>query len=186
MVLVGAGVGTRYLKTKKPSAFSNPQEQASVDDEAAGWKAYRNEKVGFEFRYPADHTVFSSIDYKNRSLVPASQDNNPANFSIHFAEDEQLVFGLVEEKGTPTLSIFTVNGESDWTKPGKDQTRKEILFSGRSAVLLEGPGNLSTPYKRIVIDFLDGAGYLKYVLIIQQNAKSDFLDNVLSTFKFTK
>lgn len=155
------------------------------------WLTYKNEKYQFRFKYPEDHTAYESTDQKKPALIPA----NPNSDYVAIAEREGMLFCCEAVK----LEISTVN-ENISTKEWFDKNRgkyfhddfakkneeietfiiseKEIDFSGGKALEIIGHGDRLSTYKLIVIQEKD------YLIVINQNMQSEFLDSVLETFRF--
>lgn len=168
--------------------FSNPlpeeeTETVSLANKFAGWKTYKNEKYGFGFKHPADHTVYSTIDAQKESLVPANSQSD----KIAITEKESMLFCC--ESTTLDISVVASNASSrEWidknymkyTSQEEIKSIKEVKLNGVNATELVAGGNLGSTYKLIVVPINNN------LLIINQNSESKFLDEVLSSFKFTK
>ena len=61
LAIVGAGVFYAVRFTNFPSKESAKQAE-TLKDETANWKTYRNEELGFEFRYPPEYAIGVSTE----------------------------------------------------------------------------------------------------------------------------
>ena len=145
-----------------------PVPTVANPDPTADWKTYTNEKYGFEFKYPANHTPYS--DVQNDKLVPALANA----IRINLAENEAHVICC-----EPTGVSFVIGDVSADTLA--DSRLQKTAVGGREARLLLGEGNLGSGYKLIYVKTSAGDW-----LTIGQTIKTDFSDQILSTFRFTK
>lgn len=181
-LLVLTGVfGVWYFSNPLPEEESNGSTLLTTS-KFADWKTYKNEKYGFEIKYPVDHTLYSSVNTQNESLIPADSQSN----KVAITENEKALFCcepttfsllVVDEKITPREWID--KNYTKYTSQKEIKSIKDIKFAGTNAVELVGGGNLGSTYKLLV---MSRNGYL---LIINQNNKSEFLDEIISTFKFS-
>lgn len=63
--------------------FPYPEhKQETKDDETAGWKTYRNEEFGFEFKYPSDWGNFGA--YESLGTITLTLPTNDSDFSNEY------------------------------------------------------------------------------------------------------
>jgi len=151
IVLIGGGFfGYQYLKlqkiregTKPPAAKteappSSTETQPQTEEiDTSTWKTYRNEKYGFEVRYPSTWWAFKSQrtpggDHFYYKIIEVSQDQNVVFSSIDLSEPDKRImieksiwFLITRENGEYFIrDSHTV--EDFWNKLGK-QDRGAIV-----------------------------------------------------------
>lgn len=107
-----------------------------AQDETAGWKTYRNEKYGFQIKYPDNHTAWKSIDQKKEVLIPAGIDSE----FIGITEMEKQLFccepvtlGITVENGDNARNWIDKNYQK-YTSREEIQSIKDVTFAGQGAV----------------------------------------------------
>jgi len=152
-----------------------------IEEATKDWKTYINENYGFEFQYPKDHTVYTTIDEAKSLLIPADAQSN----NVKIAEDEKLLFGaeanILEFKFIPEKI-----SAGDWLEKNKATlfskeatvTVKNFELGGKSALEVNGAGTIDSLYGVVIIEENNG------LLIITQGVSSNLFNNILATFKF--
>jgi len=176
IVLVGV-VG--YLKYGKSQSTPDPmatttnataslsaQGTSSQMQLSGSWETYENTAYGFSFQHPSNRTAYSEADAKNRELTAAS----PRVQKVSIAQDEFAVFCC-----EPLLLTFTIK---DTSKLDIDETLnfEQTTINGYPALLVEGDGGLGDVFKKMYFQLSESQW-----LVVNQNAESDMLDEVLST-----
>ncbi|OHA20057.1 MAG: hypothetical protein A2836_02465 [Candidatus Taylorbacteria bacterium RIFCSPHIGHO2_01_FULL_45_63] len=157
-----------YKQSQKQSASSTSKVVPAFQDEIANWKTYRNEKYGFQFKYPADHTPFDTFDSASQKLNLASVTSDV----VTVAENESHLFCC--EPLTLSVSGLEPAGEAFSSTYATHMTIDDY-----PAVQFNGEGNLgSLMYKKVIID-KDGV-----IITVTQAGRSNFLSEIFSTFKF--
>lgn len=162
-------VATQPVQQQVPAPAA--QQPIEPVDETAGWQTYRNEKYGFEFKYPKDW-VFSD------------------------AADGQTVFH--SGNGTLLLSLNLFDGQkltlNEREKLNKNITGEEIKterinFKDVSALKTEFSGGPQSPGGDEIYFIKDNKTYILSFTVTGgfQNIPRDLgdEDKILSTFKFT-
>ena len=148
---------------------------ASSTSPIATWQTYRNEDYGFEFKHPSTHTAYTNTDQKNEKLIPAG----PSSTRVAIAEIEEHLFCC--EAITLSFEFVPMVSAQEWPKyNAHGDKQSSIKFAGRDALQFIGTGSMDSIYRVILIDMLEA------LLVIKQTSQSNLLDQILSTFKFTR
>jgi len=161
-----------YLRKAKPDNFK------AIND-PSDWKTYRNEKYGFEFRYP---NTLSAENYsgteKGNIIIGVALSTQGTDFQIPFLELE-----IIPQSGK-SLIDDSVERLTD-TETYKGIVNKEINIGGLTGREIGNAGSVDTEYsvyREIVIRLKEKESlFIKYV-----GLEKETLDAILSTFKFTK
>lgn len=158
-----------------------PEHKAT---DTSTWKTYTNNKFGYEFKYPSDHTIYSGINQNTETFIAATNSDS----KVAIADNEKLLF-CCEANILSFENVKTDLAPKEWIEgnykrysdePGIGSV-KEIDFAGRSAAEFTGAGDLGSVYKLIAVLYPDKSG----LLVISEGSKSNNFDQILSTFKFT-
>lgn len=169
------------------SSASRTQDSRKISD---AFKVYRNEKYGFQFTYPKDHTAYTDIDRKKDTLIPAVATST----RIAIADGEWALF-CCEASILEFLILHTNISPRDWVDFNyheyvgeKDKKRiqsiKDITFAGVDALEFIGMDERDFTFKFLIIP-RDGYLLIIHRNLIYPNEESKFLDDILATFKFT-
>jgi len=176
------GTGKEKDLSASPETETPPAEKvtspAAVPPEAdtAGWQTYRNEKYGFEFKYPAgylpeksDKGIFfsSGVDCKDNSFC--AEVEGGMSPSVHCYAVAEILQGLTFE-----------NYLSE--RNAKDFPIKKIVANGDYGYEIEEAG-MAGAYKSIY--FLNGDNLIEFSVAKEGNERGlALIDQMISTFKF--
>ena len=159
-----------------PSSSQSPSE-----NEIQNWQTYRNDKFGFEIRYPKSFVVYSDIDFSKETVVYPASDSR----KITMTSTPGLLFCC--EPSTLSIEILEeyVQDPETWVDTKKFITEQNSyrieargyeIFNGTNSYRIYSDPGLDSP-NNIVI-FNKGI----YTFLIRYVSHSPF-DQVLSTFK---
>lgn len=147
-------------------------KMSTVD--TSNWKIYRNEKYGFEVRYPAN---LKSWDNTNSIIIAFRLDAPQLNFAVRFDQVVNLSLNEFVEK-----SIGKNLPRGIWIK---------IDFHGVPAIQAQqqifGPETMSAYFEYLAF-VKDGIGYIITMSGVNKFTTEErrSLESILSTFKFLK
>jgi len=184
LILVGAGclgkdinVTTTQVETSINTVV-NPQDSLEVNED--GLKTFVNNASGVSFKFPADKTVFWSVDWNNKKLIPAGPDTVGA--AIVESTDDFFA-GTVEAVGMTYAENFTIDGWiaeglPNWIQEDKIVKHSNIKIGGKQAVQILGPGDQTGFYKVVLVQHGDN------LIILRQDRDNDFLNIIFSSIEF--
>lgn len=179
--------------TKFPEIEIKKPEKV-VKDETVNWKIYRNEKYGYEVRYPNNVIIVEEISITGGPATERSRDivfivQNPEYFETGLASNLRIeIPSLTKQESDLLLNEFV-------SQIAKDFDKKETLkISGKEAIKLTFTrGNINISSYSFLAEDVDVI-FLKYnqamfmmtlSTIEEDKATSEAIfDQMLSTFRF--
>ncbi len=187
--------------TPTPAPIQPPVTQPPISaptNEIEKWKIYRNEKYGFELKYPQYLTTEPSVSTNVKEYREKVNNNFEEIFKVEL-EEVLRVFSEPEQSG---LTIDIISGKAmndfisselkrevletwyyDATPP---ELLKEFIFLGKRGVLRRGPGELSA-YNSSEIMLENRENQIIRMSFYAQVSHEDIervLEQIFSTFKF--
>lgn len=195
VVIAGlAGLGWYWQKTKERALQIPPAPQPSQQPDTSGWKTYRNEKYGFEMRYPNDWSFAGGAPIKN----PGDD-----YFSIRYKSQEAY---CSEGLGCVYPGVITIEPRKDLTlKQFKERLTSGGKYSIKEFKVFEHPAVKLIPIKlegvaleqfnrgiapsEVIFVELNPSTVLQiwvYTFLQDRSSILGTVDTMLSTFKFFK
>ncbi len=154
-----APVGISVKKSNNAAAESAP---SGTED----WQTYRNEKYGFEVKYPKDWTVDSKLRLSSPTAM--KQSNGETGISAVFETPEDTKYESANDYLTGVIP------KDDWNACVID--KKDLMIGGHPAISYETCDFASPRIYNWIVN-----GKLYSVSVYQDK---ETVDRILSTFKF--
>lgn len=142
------------------SIVRNGNGASPVPSEVEGWQTYRNEKYGFEIKYPLNYQISSRI---NTAIGPVIE-SDYGRFDFREVSD-------------------------DYSKQILSANAKSVIINGYNAKKLPVSGNLDGGLDYEVMFVTKSGSYLVILFTTKRagyESKVDEFDQILSTFKFVE
>ena len=113
--------------SQQPSSTTNTVSKWDYADETKNWKTYRNESVGFEFKYPNDFTVFESQKTDDYIVGVSNRDKKfIVLVNVTRIDSDVSLYDFANSWGVHM-------GKADYSQADL----KEVTIDGRKAVVKE-------------------------------------------------
>lgn len=176
-VYMRMGFRTDIISNNITDNKTNSSLQSSEKDITADWKTYRNDKYGFEVKYPNN---FVASRQTEDSLYLSS---NQSCF-----EKRKLASPGYVGKGCLHPTVLVRDGRV--VEEGVGVTRDIIKINGLNGERIINQSNKTgDEYASITIEFEKGGKWYVFNIInnpVDNKIAKDTIDKILSTFKFTK
>lgn len=190
-----------FIYNKNKTVFQpTPSLTQSPTDQAANWKTYINKDLGFSINYPSNLYLYEEIwDYPNKKMLSISWGSLSKKEKTKLDQDYSLQNEIYNkklgEKGYYSINIYVDTNPTLKPQYGNelpltlenlktmfmDQSKIEtVFFQGRSGIKVNHT-------KTVDYQIIDGTTLIRLTGFSSSNKIShSYLDQILSTFKFTK
>jgi len=184
IVIIGGGIAYgvyQYIDDLKveDNGLKNVEKTVEID-EFADWETYRNEKYGYEVRYPEEWTIFSALKQKEPDVVLPNSDSSVVKLTdkkemLFCCEALQTSFKVIEEivkfenwKEYVTIPDYRIISE------------REILFKEHKAYEIKSTlGIDSEGGSRLIIVPKEN-----HTILITQGDEGEVWDKITESIKF--
>jgi len=171
-LMVGTGLLLYINNTvKQTDRFPEVKKEQAIN-ETSGWQTYRDEKYGFEVKYPRQYKIDGNL-IKLSDTKSIRIDTDACCFPIPYPEklEKLTINGVVFEKisGSITQNGISTGIISYRTSQNKQGSEMQIVLIDDLGAVTAGPGKGMEPTE--VFDIL-------------KDPEAKILDQMLSTFKF--
>lgn len=153
-------------------------------DETANWTIYKNDKYGFEIKYPNGYSLFQGTDQIKAKVIPADLNSQKV-----FITDKPEMFFCCEPNyiSIEILDTYITDLEkylSDQKIINSDnsyriKTKDYITFNGEQAYQVQSEYGMDSPGNIIIVNHNSKTYYIKDIAL-------SLSDKIISTFKFLK
>jgi len=178
LIAINTDLVKRIKKESTPAPSPTTQQPSPTSDETANWMTYRNQDLGFEFKYPKEWIVANEIcpDYSSDDLIILGNKDNDCfaygslegsyEFAISMSEQE---YDLNE----------TINGREGFVPTGEF-----IAISGVKAAKVYPITQAFYGRIEIFLNHRSNGLMIVFPNIDYQGNYDSVYDQILSTFQF--
>jgi len=164
-----------------------PPSLTPVSDETTDWQTYRNDRLGFEFKYPSEWNFIEDVTDSTKKRTG----NNKIMLDISFSTSPTIY--IQEETNDQYLSLIITKQDSDTPRLCSESEKEIVLGSIKGCKLIEirefsegsggfNPHNLWNGYFNLKNNKYEYNFY--YLAGLKVTDAEHIFDQIISTFKF--